>query len=105
MAARLEGIVDLRSFAPRHQASRFPWDEWVDGITPTSERTLGPVWRLSVPQDFDTEPESFRRLVHAQAKRRGIKATTRLVPGDLKSLDIQFYRPEPEEPDEPGNWA
>ena len=79
MAERLEN-VDLRSFPPRNQASTHPWAEWMDGVTATSERTLGVCWRLSAPQDFDTDPEHFRRMVHGHA-RRGLRGVTRTVPG------------------------
>jgi hypothetical protein len=96
VAERLENI-DLRSFPPRHQSNPYPWFLWMDDVTATSEKTLGVCWRLYVPQDFDCDVEAMRRLVHATAKKHGIKACTRLVPKEEKALDIQFWRPVPDE--------
>lgn len=41
---------------------KYPWDSWADGTW----------WIVSKGSDFKTSVESFRRLLHAVAERRGL---------------------------------
>jgi len=81
MAERLPEGTDLRDRA-RWSNPRYPWHEWADGTA----------WRIRQGEDFDSSPEQFRRTIYSYASRMGLSAMTRLVEGDEKALDIQFFR-------------
>jgi hypothetical protein len=44
------------------------------------------------------EVEKFRRTVHSHAKAHGLTSVTRLVEGDDKALDVQFFPRISEDP-------
>jgi len=62
----------------------YPWDEWSDGR----------VWRLTRGEDFNSDPKSFRVLVHRTAKSRGLKARTHIESQDV--FVLAFYDPADE---------
>jgi hypothetical protein len=80
VAERRDG--DLRTQARRGQASRYDWPSWTDGG----------IWTLRQGEDFDVDVEKFRRTVHAHAKSHGLRSVTRLMDGDEKAIDVQFFR-------------
>ena len=45
------------------QASRHPWDEWLNGD----------IWKLVKGTDFSCRVESFRSMAYAAAHYRGLK--------------------------------
>ena len=60
----------------------YPWDEWCDGQ----------VRRLFRGEDFNSDPKSFRVLVHRTAKSRGLKARTSIESDGV--FVLAFYKPE-----------
>lgn len=50
-------------------SSKYPWDEWLDGQ----------VYELVRGEDFEGEPDAFRRTVYSAADRLGKGALTRIT--------------------------
>ena len=68
---------------PAAAASRYPWDELLDGDP----------WELVADEDFVAKPTTLIANARAQAKRRGGTVRTRLLQnGDRASIVIQFRR-------------
>lgn len=58
----------------------YPWDEWTDGK----------IRELVQGVDFHSEATSFRTLIHRTARKRGLKAKTR-ISDDKKHVIVTFY--------------
>ena len=56
-----------------HRASRYPWDEWMDGN----------IWELSPGKDFECSLPSMRQQVYQAAANAELSATTREHEGKL----------------------
>ena len=87
MAERIPDL-DLRT-QPRYEFQKYPWNDWADGST----------WKLTLGEDFTVDREKFRRSVHAQAERHGMRAITRS--DGPKHLLVQFVKPGDPEPGNP----
>lgn len=59
----------------------YPWEQWTDGQ----------IRELVQGEDFYSEATSFRTLIHRTARRRGLKAKTR-ISDDKKSVIVAFYK-------------
>lgn len=57
----------------------YPWDEWTDGK----------IRELVQGIDFESEITSFRVLIHRTARKRGLKAKTRVT--DV-GIMVSFYK-------------
>jgi hypothetical protein len=72
----------LDSF-PASSASRYPWDEWLDGR----------VWELFRGEDFSAKVPTLISNARAQARRRGGLVRSRLRDdAGRESIIIQFSR-------------
>ena len=68
---------------PVAAASRYPWDELMDGNA----------WELIEGEDFTAKPQTLIMNARTQATRRGGKLRTRLLQnGDRTAVVIQFRR-------------
>lgn len=68
MAQKVDKMPELE----RTFVSKYPWDEWLNGD----------IWELTENQDIPTA-KTFQSTVQAAAKRRGMKARTRVKNGKL----------------------
>lgn len=74
--ARIIEALPPRTVAGR--SSKYPWAEWLDG----SPR------ELVNGEDFEGEPDNFRRTIYSAASSRGLKVLTRSFP-DSDNIALQ----------------
>lgn len=74
---------NILSEFPNHMGRTpiYPWEQWTDGQ----------IRELVQGEDFYSEATSFRTLIHRTARRRGLKAKTR-ISDDKKSVIVAFYK-------------
>ena len=80
MAERLPEDTDLRTMR-RRRPDAYPWGKWPDGSA----------WRLHQGEDFTYRWDEFAGIVCVPAKRARLRAVTRMVAGDPKALNVQFF--------------
>jgi hypothetical protein len=75
--------TNILSEFPNHMGRTpiYPWEQWTDGQ----------IRELVQGEDFYSEATSFRTLIHRTARRRGLKAKTR-ISDDKKSVIVAFYK-------------
>ena len=61
--------MEIVDHHPDNGRGKYPWGTWLDGQTRRATRGT----------DFTVEPETFRQMVHARAKRRGLKAKVTVI--------------------------
>lgn len=77
--------LDNYQFSRHPHASKYPWDEWLDGS----------VWKLTKGEDFDVEPDSMTVTIYTTAKKRGHKVRTSKGPDFVV---LQAYQPDDSQP-------
>jgi len=60
---------------------KYWWDHWTDGK----------VRRLYRHRDFDADVYNFQNMLHREARRRGLKAKTKINKGD-SSIEVVFRK-------------
>lgn len=71
-------VIDHMPPDGRSRRGRYDWDNWFDGQA----------WLLVNGEDFTTEIEAFRSLVHTAAKRRGLVVRTVTTPDGNVAIQV-----------------
>jgi hypothetical protein len=75
--------IDTFAPSPGGRPRLYPWEDWGDGGA----------WRIMRGEDFQIAAPNMAALIRAEAHKRGVRATCRVI--DEDTVEFQFLFPQP----------